>query len=179
MSGQTPISPAFRGIRVPAYLILSMAMILPLFDYTNGLVPFHPGDAIWRFGAVSLVASYAVATTAQLFFLFVVATWFEDRKVLYAISAVALLLAVALFAGSGMYGLDALQARSRTSADTQRRLETTAAIALLKLITLFISNAVLTTAAFRGARSIRPAATIPTDRVLMPRPSAAGTKASV
>src|SRR4051812_17278220 len=113
MSSQQSMSAAaIRLIRVPAYLILSMAMILPLLDYANGLVPFQLGDAIWRFGAVSLIASYAVATTVQLFFLYVVAVLAGDRKVLYLLAGIAILAAVALLGSSGMYGLDALQARS-------------------------------------------------------------------
>ena len=156
-----------------------MAMILPLLDYTNGLVPFRLGDAIWRFGAVSLIASYAVATTAQLFFLYVVAVLAGDRKVLYVLAGFALVAAVALLAASGMYGLDALQARSHTSAATQARLDMTAGIALLKLVSLFVANAILVRSAFRAARSIGQTVPPTIDRMLVPRPSSGTSKASI
>ncbi len=180
MTGQLPMSaPMLRHIRIPAYLILSMAMLLPLLDYANGLVPFRLGDPIWRFGAVSLIASYAVATTVQLFFLFVVAIFAGDRKVLYAVGVFALIAALGLLMGAGMYGLDALQARSQTSAATQSRLEVTAGIAFLKLIALFAANAVLVRFAFRAAGALRPATTTMADRVLVPRPSSSGPKTSL
>ena len=157
-----------RAIRTPAYLVLTMAMVLPLLDYANGLLPLNMGDAIWRFGAVSLVASYAVATTAQLFLLFVAAVIFGDRKVLITIAVISGLIAISLIGVLGMYGLDALQARSRTSDVTQRRLELTAGIVVIKLLTLMAANGVLARFASREARKTRTSAG-KTDQILVPR----------
>jgi hypothetical protein len=143
-----------------------MALVLPLLDYANGLLPLNLGDALWRFGAVSLVASYGVATTAQLLFIAILAGVCGDRKVLITVGLVGVLLAVALVGALGTYGLDAVQARARTSASTQQRLELTAALVILKLIMLIIANGLLARSALREARRVKPSARVDT---LVPR----------
>jgi hypothetical protein len=160
----------FRAIRTPAYLILTLAIALPFFDYVNGLFPLHLGDPLWRFGATSLIASYAVATTVQLFFLFVVAVGAGDRRVLIVVCVIGALMAVGLLAGSALYILDAIQTRARTSAGTQTRLEMTAGLVMFKLIALTISNIVLARAAMKASRQVR----VPSgksDQVIVRRPS--------
>ena len=160
-----------RAIRTPAYLVLSMAMILPLLDYANGLLPLNLGDAIWRFGAVSLVASYAVATTAQLLFILAIAAIFGDRRVLITIAVFAGVLALTLLVASGLYALDALQARARTSDATQRRLEITAALVALKLIVLMVANALIARFAWRESRRSRIGGSSRPDQLIVPRKS--------
>lgn len=172
MTSPSPAAPesVFRLIRTPAYVILSLALVLPFMDYINGLFPLRLGDPLWRFGATSLIASYAVATTVQLFFLFVVAAGSLDRKVLIAIAVFAGVIAVGILGGSALFVLDAIQTRARTSAGTQTRLETTAAVVMLKLVTLVIANFVLARAAMKLARQGRSAAVKP-DQLLVRRPS--------
>jgi hypothetical protein len=160
-----------RAIRTPAYMVLSMAMVLPLLDYANGLLPLNLGDAIWRFGAVSLVASYAVATTAQLLFIMAIAAIFGDRRVLIAIAIVAAVIAVTLFAVLGLYALDALQARSRTSDSTQRRLEITAVIVALKLVVLMVANALVARFAWRESRRGKGGGSSRPEQLIVPRKS--------
>jgi hypothetical protein len=160
-----------RAIRTPAYLVLTMAMVLPLLDYANGLLPLNLGDAIWRFGAVSLVASYAVATTAQLLFIMAIAAIFGDRRVLITVAIVAAVIAVTLLGVLGLYALDALQARSRTSDATQRRLEITAALVVLKLVVLMAANTLISRFGWRESRRARPGGAARPEQLIVPRKS--------
>lgn len=158
MTSAQPTESVFRLIRTPAYLILTMAMVLPLIDYANGLFPLHLGDPVWRFGALGLIASYTLATTAQLFFLFVIATGAGDRRVLMAIAVVAFVSAIALLLATGVYFLDTIQTRARTSADTQTRLELAAAVVLLKFVCLLVADLVLARASIRARSRLSGAA---------------------
>ncbi|MDB4888704.1 MAG: hypothetical protein JWL61_559 [Gemmatimonadetes bacterium] len=176
-----------RHLRVPGYLFFGIAMILPLLDLLVSVYPARLGTVVWRFGAVGLLSSAIGAPLLVLFFIFALALFVGDRKVIVTVGVVAALIALLLVAGTGSFALDALQMKRRVQAAAQQRFMMASMQAMMKLILEAISAIVLSITAFRTlkkskrAASSRPepraAGSLMMGRPSAPRPIAAATEA--
>ena len=140
-----------RRLRVPGYLFLGIAMILPVIDLFVLVYPLRLTQVIWRFGAVGLLSSAVGAPLLVLFFVFALALFAGDRKVVAAVGVLAALIALLLIGGAGSFSLDALQMKRRVQAAAQLKYLMTAGQALVKLLIEALSAIVLSVSAFRAA----------------------------
>jgi hypothetical protein len=138
-----------RHLRVPGYLFFGIAMILPVLDLLVSVYPIRLDTVVWRFGAVGLLSSAIGAPLLVLFFVFALALFCGDKKVIMTVGIVASLIALLLVAGTGSFALDALQMKRRVQAAAQQRFMMASAQAMLKLMLEAISAVVLAISAFR------------------------------
>ena len=138
-----------RHLRVPGYLFLGIATLLPLLDLLISIYPLRPATVVWRFGAVGLLSSAIGAPLLVLFFIFALAVFAGDRKVIITVGIISAILALLLIGGAGAFALDALQMKRRVQAAAQQRFTMASVQALLKLILEGASAAVLAFSAFK------------------------------
>ncbi len=150
-----------RHLRVPGYLFFGIAMILPLLDLLVSVYPIRLGTVVWRFGAVGLLSSAIGAPLLVLFFIFALALFVGDRKVIMAVGVVAALIALLLVAGTGSFVLDALQMKRRVQEAAQQRFMMASFQAMMKLTLEAISAIVLSITSFR---TLKKAKLVPTTR---------------
>src|SRR5258705_8802918 len=110
-----------RRLRVPGYLFFGIAMFLPVLDLLVSVYPIRLGEVVWRFGAVGLLSSAVGAPLLVLFFVFALALFAGDRKVILTVGVISALVALLLVAGTGSFALDALQMKRRVQAAAQHR----------------------------------------------------------
>ena len=171
-------NPFIRRLRAPGYLILGIAMVLPLVDLLISLSPLRPTTLMWRFGAVGLLASAIGAPLLVLFLIFVLAYFSGDRKVMIACTVLASFIALFMIAGAGTFALDALQMKRRIQAAAQARFIMASGQALLKMGLQGLAALVLAVSSFR---TLKGAKTLPGPRtearsssnLLVGRPSVA------
>ncbi len=167
-------NPFIRRLRAPGYLILGIAMVLPLIDLVVSLSPLRPTTLMWRFGAVGLLASAIGAPLLVLFLIYVLAYFSGDRKVMVLCAVLAALIALMMIGGAGTFMLDALQMKRRIQEAAQARFLMASAQALFKMGLQGIAALVLAVSAFRTIKGVK---TLPGPRgssnMLVGRPSVA------
>lgn len=146
-----------RHLRVPGYLILFIAMILPLLDLLVSVMPLRPTTVVWRFGAVGLFSSAIGAPLLILFFIYVLSVLAGDRKITMLVGIVSALICLSLVLGSGAFVLDALQMKQRVQPAAQTRFMTASVQAMLKLGMQGLGSLVLAISAFRALKAARAA----------------------
>lgn len=144
-----------RRSRLPAYLILGLVTILPLFDVVALAWPFHPHTINWRFGAVGTIAGSAVAPLLGLVLILELATRIGDRVPIWVVAVLAALWSLLCLTGSGVFILDVLEIRGRVRSQMVERFSVASVWALVKLLLAAIVGAVLAVSAYRTARSSR------------------------
>ena len=149
----TPSAPnsLARLLRAPGYLFFGIAILLPVLDLLVSVYPIRLGEVVWRFGAVGLLSSAVGAPLLVLFFVFALALFAGDRKVIVTVGVIAALVALLLVAGTGSFALDALQMKRRVQAAAQQRFMLASMQASLKLLVEAVCAIVLTVSAFRAA----------------------------
>jgi hypothetical protein len=150
-------NPFIRRLRAPGYLILGIAMVLPLMDLLVQLSPLRPATLMWRFGAVGLLASAIGAPLLVLFLIFALACFSGDRKVVIACTVLASVIALFMIVGAGTFALDAIQMNRRIQATAQPRFLMASGQALLKMGLQGLAALVLAVSSFRtlkGAKSL-------------------------
>lgn len=177
------ISPApsnlVRNIRLPGYVILGIAMVLPMLDLLVSVMPLRPSTVMWRFGAVGLYSGAIGATLLILFFIYVLAQLSGDKKITLFVGVISALIALSLVAAAGGFVLDALQMRQRIQPAAQPRFMLASVQGMLKIGLELLASLVLAISAFRAARTTKavvPAARAESGRsgspMLVSRPSA-------
>ncbi|MEP6622472.1 MAG: hypothetical protein ABJE47_24690 [bacterium] len=141
-----------RRLRVPGYLILGIALLLPLVDVFMSVMPFKPDTVAWRFGAFGLFASAVGAPLLVLFLIYGLATVFGDRKIVIVCGIISALFALLLLGGFGSFALDALQMRSRVPAAAMPKFYAASAQAVIKLSLQALAALVLTVNIFKVLR---------------------------
>jgi hypothetical protein len=165
----TSLAPdSLRRLRVPAYLIFAVTSIFPLIDLVLTVLPPHPGTVMWRFGSVGLLSSAIGAPLLVLVLVFAVALWAGDRGVVLTVCVLAALASLVLLVGAGSFTLDALQMKGQVNPQALDKFKVASGTALLKLLVMSFSSAVLAVSAWRAsqgakravARTGRPNATL-------------------
>ena len=150
-------NPFIWRLRTPGYLILGIAMILPLVDLVISLSPLRPTTLMWRFGAVGLLASAIGAPLLVLFLIYALAYFSGDRKVMILCAVLAVLIALLMIGGAGTFVLDALQMKRRIQEAAQARFVMASGQALFKMSLQGLAALVLAVSAFRtikGAKAL-------------------------
>lgn len=177
----TAATAQLRRLRTPGYLILSIALGLPLLELVLSLLPFRFDTVTWRFAAEGILSSAVAAPMLALLLIFAIALATDDRVAALAVAVMAAILAIILIAGAGSFILDALQMRRRVNSAQLSRFTSATTLATCKLVLQAIAGIVLSINAFRARTAIRLAPTGPLDpssALIMGRPGvtrAAGT----
>ena len=175
---QTAPSSLVRNLRVPGYVILAIATLLPALDLLVSVMPLRPSTVVWRFGFVGLFSSAIGAPLLLLFFIYVLALFAGDRKITVLVGVVAAIITFLLVAAAGAFILDALQMRQRIQPAAQTRFMTATVQAMLKLALEGLASLVLAISVFRSLRAVKVAPVARTDSgrsgspLLVNRPSA-------
>ena len=158
------ISPApsnlVRNIRLPGYLILGIAMVLPLLDLLVSVMPLRPSTVVWRFGAVGLYSSAIGAPLLLLFFIYVLAQLSGDKKITVFVGVISTLIALSLVAAAGAFVLDALQMRQRMQPAAQTKFMTASVLAVIKIALEGLASLALAFSAFRASRTTKAVAPV-------------------
>jgi hypothetical protein len=152
-----PLAPSEypRRLRVPGYLILGSAMVLPLLDFVLSVMPMRPDTVAWRFGAIGLFASAQMVPLLTMFLIYALALMAKDRRVIIFIGGVSFLLALTALVSSGAFALDALQMNGRVQPQAYARFRLASVQAVAKLILGGVAALVLSVSVFRTARAMR------------------------
>lgn len=145
-------APLASRLRVPGYLILGIATILPLIDLLIQVWPLRVGTLAWRFGFVGLFSDRVSAPILLLFLMYALALASGDRKVMIFIAAVSALLALFLLSGMGSFALDTLQMKRRVPPAQVAKFNVTAVQAMAKLGLQALSALVLSVSIFNTIR---------------------------
>ena len=94
-----------QRLRAPGYIILGIAMILPILDFIVSTIPLKPTTVVWRFGAFGLLSSAIGAPLLVLLLIYALALLAGDRKVMILVAVLAALIALTLIGGSGAFAL--------------------------------------------------------------------------
>ena len=137
------------------YWILAFSAIFPLFDLAGALIPASFGNATWRFGAVGLLANFAMGLSLEFFLLAVIAASAGHRRLLLVLGVFSLLLAVLLLGSTALFSLDALQTRGKVNAGMVRRFDYATGTAVAKLLLYALANIVLARGEFFLARRFK------------------------
>lgn len=148
-------SDPIRRLRAPAYLIMAVTSILPLIDLLMAISPMHLGTVMWRFGAVGLISSAVGAPLLVLVLVYALALLSGDRKVVITVGVIAAVLALLMIVGAGSFSLDALQMKSRVNPVALDKFKGASALALVKLLVMGVSAAVLAVSAFRAGKVMK------------------------
>ena len=159
-----------RHLRVPGYLFLGIATVLPLLDLLISVYPLRPATVVWRFGAVGLLSSAIGAPLLVLFFVFALAVFAGDRKIIITVGIISAIIALVLIGGAGAFALDALQMKRRVQEAAQQRFTMASIQAMLKLL---LEGGAAIVLAFSAFRTLARAKVAPATRS-EPRGSSAG-----
>src|SRR5689334_3235940 len=100
-----------RQLSTPAYLVGAALFLIPPFEAVMQTIPLRMSDPRWRFGFLGLVSNSMMMTGAGFLVLFMVADYFEHRRVQKALGIVAIAAAFLFIIMAGMFSLDVLQVR--------------------------------------------------------------------
>lgn len=142
---------AFRRVRLPAYLVFSLAFFYELVDVMVALRPYNFGVSTWRFGAIGVSSNAFAKPLTLLVLMFAVAAVFADRKVMRTLGAIAGLAAVVFLAMLVDFSLGALQIRDRVPAAETTKFLIATGVAALKMVTLGAASGLLSYSAFKAA----------------------------
>ena len=130
--------------------------LFPLADMVGRLLPMHPGNVQWRFGALGLVfGGTLVMMVLGLALVAFVAASRRHSAVLLVVAVVALAIAVCVVTGLVVFGLDAVQLRSSIQQELRPSMTTAAVSAALSALLTVVALIGLATACFRTRRDLR------------------------
>ena len=156
-----------RRLTAPAYIILTLSILFEIIDVSIALRPTHFDTVIWRFGALGTASNAVARPLLLLTFIYAVALFAGDRKVLRTVGALASFVGVLLLVGMAAFALDSLQVKGQIPPVEMHKFYIAAGVALMKMGLLAITAGVLAVNALRA-----PGAAQGTTRA--PRGSAAG-----
>lgn len=150
-----PASEAVRRTRVPAYVIATLVVLVPLMEIGASGWPYRFHDAQWRISVITAAVGASTAILLGLFLIYVVGTLFDDRPAIWLVALLgALMTALCVLAG-GSFVLDALQLKAQVSPASENRYNVVSALALAKLCLVAFAALVVAVSAFRTHRNLR------------------------
>ena len=128
-----------------------MTLAFQLVDYLFQVAPFRFESVVWRFSTLGGLGNSVGNFLLLILLIYWVALTFADKRALWSVGAVAALIAVVLFFGTGSFTLDALQIRARVDASAVRKFDVATAQALIKLLVEAGVATLFAVSAFRAA----------------------------
>jgi len=148
------VNESLSRLRVAAYAVAAVFIILPLIDvYTNAL-PFDPGNAQWRYGVAGIASNYLISTLFGSLLGVVAGAAFESRLALRVFAIVSLLGAVFLVLMAIALTLDVVQLQNQVRPEAASLFYIGGTKALIKIVT--IAGALLLTGigAFKARKAL-------------------------
>jgi hypothetical protein len=150
-----PTFEAVRRARVPAYLIASLMLLIPLLEIAINAWPPKIHDPGWRFGLIGLSAGVSTGTLLALLIIYFVGVFADERPAIWLVALVSALMVLIFVGASGAFVLDALQMRAQLEPSLQDRYNVQSGWVFAKICLAVLGAAVLSVSAFRAARSVR------------------------
>ena len=132
-------------------------MVLPLLDFIVMLMPLRPATVMWRYGAVGLLSSAIGVPLLMLFFIYVLAYFCGDRKIMVLCAVLATVVVLFMIVGTGTFALDALQMMRRIQEAAQPKFLMASAQAMTKLALEGLAAIILAVSAFRTLKGAKAA----------------------
>jgi chromate transport protein ChrA len=143
----------YRFLMWPGYLIAASLIFIPLLDTVLSTLPWRPGAVDWRFGATGLFSRAAMTPLLGVFVVLLLATYFEQHRVIRVVAILCGAMAVAIVAAVILFGLDAIQMRRQVRPEAKRALDVASALALFKYLWTWIVLVLTTIAAWKASRA--------------------------
>jgi hypothetical protein len=144
-----PASEAVRRTRVPAYVIATLVLLVPLMEIGASAWPYRIHDPQWRISVITAAAGASTAILLGLLIIYVVGTLFDDRPAIWVVALSAM--------AGGSFVLDALQLKGQVSPASEDRYNVVSALALAKLCLVGVAALAVAVSAFRAGRNLRRA----------------------
>jgi len=138
-------------LAVPAYAVAALMVLIPVVDTVFALLPMHPGDVAWRFGAIGLGSQLMLSPLLGALVAFVTAALLGHRGGLRALQILCMVAAVLILAAVVLFVLDALQTRHQVQPKAKFAFDKATATALLKY---FVGLAIWVAFVIAGQRLI-------------------------
>lgn len=124
----------YRPLGWAAYGVAVLLIFFPLLDSLLGVWPLRVEDVTWRFGAVGLFSRAVMTPALGLLLGIGTAVLFEHRKRIRAFSILSLLGGVIALFATGIFTLDALEARAQIVPEAASAFDIAAVAAVAKYL---------------------------------------------
>jgi hypothetical protein len=141
-----------RLLMWPGYLIAASLIFIPLLDTMISALPLRPGAVDWRFGAIGLFSRATMTPLLGLFIVLLLATYFEQHRVIRVASILCGVLALVIVASVILFGLDALQMRRQVRPEAKRTFDVASALALFKYLWTWIVLVLIAIVGWKASR---------------------------
>lgn len=101
------------------YVLAILLILFPLMDLAANIWPWKLGEVGWRYGSYGILSGYFMTPLMGLMLAMGVAVALEHMRVARVVAAVSWLVALAFFASTVVYALDALQVHATVPAQAQ------------------------------------------------------------
>jgi hypothetical protein len=150
-------SEAVRRTRVPAYVIATLVILVPLMEIGGSAWPYRISNPEWRLSLVSAAAAASTAILLGLLLIYVLGTLFDDRAAIWLVALIGALMTASCVTAGGFFFLDALELRSRVSPGSEGRFGVASSLALTKVFLAGFAALVIAVSAFRAGRNLHRA----------------------
>ncbi|MEO7085586.1 MAG: hypothetical protein ABI442_05170 [Gemmatimonadaceae bacterium] len=144
-----------RQMATPAYLVGAALFLIPPIDTLVGVLPIRISDARWRFGFFGLISNSMMLALAGFLIVMMTAAIFEHRRTQRTLGIVAIVLAVVLILGFGLFTLDVLQVRQQVAPNMQTGYRVASLQALCKSVLGIVTLIMFGLAALRAPKPAR------------------------
>jgi hypothetical protein len=121
-----------QRIARPMYFTAAILVLFPILELIQATSPFRPSDAIWRVGAMGLLARSLVTPILALVIAYGAAVILEQPRVLRTLTIVAGAVGAAMGVGLILYALDALQVRTQITPQARATVQLGFLLSLVK-----------------------------------------------
>lgn len=143
-----------RQLTVVAYLVAALMLIIPVLEVVLSVWPLRVGETSWRFGTVGLLSQALLTPLLGALVLVLLAVTLGHRRTLATVSVVAALLALALLVVIPIFGLDAIQMRTRVRTDAHRAFDLSSVLATIKLTAAFVVSLLLAIGSWKMRKAV-------------------------
>ncbi len=112
-----PSGAPLRRLAAPCYAIGLLLVVSPALDYVTSIYPFLPGEAKWRFASLTLLSGFLLTPLLGLALILLAAGLLQHRGALRVTGVLAIVLALAVLAVSGLLALDVVELRATSPAE--------------------------------------------------------------
>ena len=144
-----------RRLAIAAYFVAFLVVVIPLFDASMSVYPWHPGSTQWRFGAVGLLSNALLIPLLGALVAVATAAGRNDARTLRVFTVMSWVTAFIVILSVLFFGLDSLQASARIRPEIRLSFRVATLTAALKLL-LGGMAFVLFGRACRSDRVVRP-----------------------
>jgi hypothetical protein len=141
-----------RRLRGAAYVLAAYIATSSISDIISSSWPISINEARWRIGVTTVIAGVTPLNLVAVFLCIVVAFLAANRRVLWAIGALAAVASIVYLGLAVELALDLLQLRQKVRSDLVTNYDVTMALGELRLVFAAVVSLAFSFAAFRLRR---------------------------